>query len=157
VRSFEGGKLRSLNDNGREHLPLTEAEDACLFMEAGNSCYFAGDARVNQIVSVTALHVVFLREHNSIASRLAHLNPHWDDETLFQETRHIVTAVFQHITYNEYLPVIVGESLAEKFKLLPLREGWANVYDPYVNPSITNEFSGAAFRFGHSSVDGRFL
>lgn len=38
---------------------------------------------------------VFTRNHNHLAERLGILNPHWDDETLFQEARRINIANFQ--------------------------------------------------------------
>lgn len=56
-----------------------------------------------------ALYSAVLKEHNRVAVNLAELNKHWNDEVLFYESRRIVIAELQHITYNEYLPIVIGE------------------------------------------------
>lgn len=75
-----------------------------------NNSDATGDMRVNEQVLLTLFHTVWVRQHNHLASRLKTINPSWDDEKLFQETRRIVVAQLQHVTYNEYLPPIFGKS-----------------------------------------------
>ena len=72
-------------------------------------CFLAGDPRVNEQTVLAMVHTLFVREHNRIAAELGKINPHWDDETIFQESRHIVAALVQHITYNEFLPMLLGK------------------------------------------------
>ncbi len=115
---------------------------------------FAGDSRSNQIMGLTALHILFLRYHNFLATALSAINPHWNDEQLYQEARRIVIAIEQHITYNEFLPLLLGRPTMDTYGLTTQTGGYSPSYDETVNPSITNEFSAAAFRMGHSLIQG---
>ena len=114
----------------------------------------SGDGRVNQQPPLVAQHTLWLREHNRIARKLRQLNMYWDDERLFQEARKIVGAMFQHITHTEYLPLILGDDIMDKFELWPLPKGkFFKGYDACVDPSIRQGFMAAAFRFGHSMIN----
>lgn len=51
-----------------------------------SSSYFVpilGDPRVNEQLVLTVTHIILMREHNRIATELAAINPHWDDEKLY--------------------------------------------------------------------------
>ncbi|CAG0922361.1 unnamed protein product [Notodromas monacha] len=153
LRLFRNGQLQVLN-TGSHHLPMlpladNEGDD-CTNKTAGIRCFKAGDDRVNEQIGLTLIHLVWVREHNRVAGELQALNPHWDDERLFQESRRIVVAELQHIVYNEWLPLILGPRYMFNFRLFPQREGFSREYDPSIDPSVTNEFATAAFRFGHT-------
>lgn len=89
-----------------------------LIMSKNNIYIFSGEIRVNEQLVLTVMHTLMAREHNRVARELAAVNPHWDDETLFQEARRINIAIIQHITYNEFLPILLGKDVMEKFGLL---------------------------------------
>lgn len=83
---------------------------------------YIGEIRVNEQLVLTCMHTMLAREHNRLATGLAQINPHWDDETLFQETRRINIGIIQHITYNEFLPILLGKEVMEKFGLVLEKE-----------------------------------
>jgi len=62
----------------------------------------------------------------------------------------VIIGEIQHITYNEFLPLVLGKEVMAKFGLLLQKEGYWDGYDPNVNPGVLASFSAAAFRFGHS-------
>uniref|UniRef100_A0A7N8WQH5 Peroxidasin n=1 Tax=Mastacembelus armatus TaxID=205130 RepID=A0A7N8WQH5_9TELE len=109
-------------------------------------CFLAGDHRANEQLGLTAMHTVWFREHNRIATELLRLNPHWDGDTIYHEARKIVGAQMQHITYSHWLPKILGEA---GMKVMGPYVG----YNPNVNAGIFNAFATAAFRFGHTLIN----
>ncbi|KAK4324937.1 hypothetical protein Pmani_004472 [Petrolisthes manimaculis] len=151
LREGRGGRLKVQR---RSLLPPDFEAEECESIRDGLPCFRAGDNRVNEQVELTVIHTVWVRFHNIIASILAAQNPEWSDETLYQEARRIVVAIYQHIIYNEWLPLVIGKDYMARSGLLPLREGFSNDYDPSVNPTVTNEFATSAFRFGHTLVQG---
>ncbi len=111
------------------------------------SLYLAGDIRVNEQVGLTALHTVFLREHNRLAGMIASANPELGGQQIFELARKIVGALIQAITYNEFLPLLLGPDALAPY----------GGYDPGVDPGIATEFSTAAFRFGHTMLSPTLL
>lgn len=112
--------------------------------EGIGAMFVAGDVRANEHIALAAMHTAFLREHNRLATKLAERFPSFDDETLFQKARTWVIAEVQHITYHEFVPLLIGDSL-------PAYAG----FNATVNPQISNAFATAAFRFGHSVIPSR--
>ncbi|XP_067034092.1 peroxidasin-like isoform X2 [Acropora muricata] len=121
-------------------------------------CFHAGDhRRANENPALMAMHTIWVREHNRIANYLHILNPLWQDERLFQETRKIVIGQLQHITYNEWLPVLFNEKLRKKARISLEPSGtFFNDYDPSLNPTLFNSFATAALRIGHSMIRQSF-
>ena len=60
-------------------------------------------------VALTSMHTLWFREHNRVAEKLRGFNPEWDGDRIYEESRKIVGAVMQHITYTNWLPTIVGQ------------------------------------------------
>ncbi|KAI8435562.1 hypothetical protein MSG28_003849 [Choristoneura fumiferana] len=153
LRLFRNGMLQyGKVQNRRPLLPPERRDELCRGGAVSSDCFKSGDARVNEHPGLVAAHIVWLRQHNRMAQELAHLNPHWSDEKVYQETRKIVGAMIQHITYREFLPIVLGQEVMRLFDLEPQKKGYYTGYSPKINPSPASSFGSAAFRFGHSLV-----
>ena len=70
------------------------------------------------------MHTLWVREHNRIESQLHAVNPHWLGDQLYQETRRIVSALIQHITYAEFLPAVLGTRTTQHYGLSLVDDGY---------------------------------
>ncbi len=137
LRTLDGtGKLKTsadnllpFNVNGFPNAPDNSA-----------GYFLAGDVRANEQVGLTAMHTLFLREHNYWANKIKHQQPYLDDDAIYHRARAIVGAEIQVVTYRDFIPAMLGPNA------LPPYRG----YQPEVDPSIENSFSTAAFRVGHT-------
>ncbi|XP_055389236.1 chorion peroxidase isoform X2 [Condylostylus longicornis] len=161
LRSRTGGKLRMFRTpDNRDLLPLSnDPKDGCnqAKMNAqGKYCFQSGDERANENLHLTSIHLIFARHHNFLATNLQQINPQWNDEMLFQESRKILGAQIQHIAYNEFLPILLGYEFVKSKNLLPNPQNARDMYDPDVNPTIANHFAAAVFRFAHTLLPSLF-
>ncbi|MFQ5845406.1 MAG: peroxidase family protein, partial [Planctomycetota bacterium] len=131
------GNLLPLNVRGFDNAPT--AADPGLFL--------AGDVRANEQVGLTALHTLFVREHNRVADDLRARNPHLSGDEVYEAARRRVGAEMQVITDREFLPLLLGPGALSPYA----------GYDASVVASVSNVFSTACYRLGHSTVSGRLL
>ena len=111
------------------------------------------ETRSNQNLGILSLHTLWLREHNRIARTLKYLNPYWNDEKIFQEARRICIAQYQHIIYKGWIPLVLGNEMTTFYdSSVSSDKDYFYGYDRRVNPHISNEFTTAAFRFGHTLI-----
>ncbi|KAJ9596468.1 hypothetical protein L9F63_012507, partial [Diploptera punctata] len=147
LRTFSGGRLKTQTGfSGKQLLPADDNNSDCR-LNGTNKCFKSGERRVNEHVGIAGVHTLWLREHNRLAGQLQQLNPHWGDETLFQETRRVVAAQIQHITYTEFLPVVLGQDTVDRYGLQPQASGHFTGYDINMNAGIANSVAAAAMWF----------
>ena len=99
---------------------------------AQGPAFAAGDVRAQENPDLTALQTLFVREHNYQVDLLHREHPTWSGDQLYQMAKAITTAEIANITYNEFLPHLLGPNA------IPAYHG----YDPTVNPTITRRLKG---------------
>lgn len=180
-------RLRAWDGKGRLLSGVAANGEAILAFDTvtpGSGLFMAGDIRANEQIGLTAVHTLFVREHNRIAEDIwsvlnqlttsnnqkkmdkaekkafKQFEKQYKDleklysksslsmeDFIYESARRIVGAEIQAITYNEFLPLLIGK------ETLPAYNG----YDSKVNPGITNEFSTAAYRVGHTMLSPQLL
>jgi hypothetical protein len=126
------GDLLPFNTDGLPNAPANDMP----------GLFLAGDVRANEQVGLTSLHVLFVREHNRLAAEIRARNPGLSGDMVYEAARRVVGAQIQAITYNEFLPALLGPGAPAPYA----------GYDPAVDPGIANIFSTAAYRVGHTML-----
>jgi hypothetical protein len=104
-----------------------------------------GDPRNDENLIVSQLHLLFIRFHNAVVDHLVRKGVSASE--LLEEARRIVRWHYQWIVVHEFLPKVVGKAMAKDVLTSGRRYfKWRR------RPFIPVEFSGAAYRFGHSMV-----
>lgn len=153
LRTFRGGKLKVSQGNLLPYNTINNEKTGTIdpntphmeSIDQGRTPHFiAGDTRANEQPGLTALHTLFVREHNRLCDELSATGLQ-DDEQIYQIARKQIGALMQIITYSHFLPALGIE--------LQNYTG----YDNQVNPDIMNIFATAAFRIGHTMVTSNLL
>jgi hypothetical protein len=116
-----------------------------------------GDPRNDENLIVSQLQSVMLRFHNKMLERVASQTTLTGDD-LFREAQRRVRWHYQWAVIHDFLPRIAGQEMVDT--VFPLdddgeetaRKPDLKFYRPQHNAYMPVEFSGAAYRFGHSMV-----
>jgi len=116
-----------------------------------------GDARNDENLVIAQLHLLFIRFHNKVVDRVRTSDRQgvMTADEVFAQAQRIVRWHYQWIVVHDYLPRIVGGVAGRVLR--PGAGGGAptverRFYTWDGDPAIPVEFSGAAYRFGHSMV-----
>ena len=139
LRAFTGGRLRTSVIN---LLPLASTANLVSSMLGcpldGGACVATGDARGNENLAVTAIHALFVREHNRIADSIQAANASLSDEEVFQRARRTVIGELQSLAYREWLPAVLGNTCPSLSTY--------TTYNSNISPQINIEFADLVSR-----------
>ena len=166
VYTFDGVKVEDLTANPQ---PKINSEDwgtgLLLTHKVG------GDWRANENSGLTSLHTLWSREHTFqvdwITSTINEIKKTGEGLTEFNNqygvnletittndianmARRMVEMEYQKILYEQFAPTLVGDKVKDG------RHGWDG-FNPEVDPSVAEEFSNAAYRFGHSQIQKEII
>lgn len=106
-----------------------------------------GDERNDENLAVAQTHLAFLKFHNAVIDHLTAERPDLEGSDQFAEARRIVTWHYQWIVLYDWVERLTEEGLIDR-----IRHDGRRFYRFKKTPYMPAEFSGAAYRLGHSMV-----
>jgi hypothetical protein len=120
-----------------------------------------GDPRNDENLITAQLHLLFIQFHNRVVDWVREREPQRVGTNLFEEAQRIVRWHYQWIVVHDFLPLIVGTEMRDRVLRAAVDHGSGTaehrLFDPRGEPFMPVEFSGAAFRFGHSMVRDNYV
>jgi hypothetical protein len=117
-----------------------------------------GDARNDEHVIISQLHLLFIRFHNAVVDHLAYEGIEAGER--LEKAQRIVRWHYQWIVVHEFLRHVAGDEMAKEVLSEPDDGSAPTVQREFFkwedHPFIPVEFSGAAYRFGHSMVRAEY-
>lgn len=146
LRTHEHGLMKMTIVEGQEVPPFQSGgtDEAMLGETSRQVMFFTGDPRGTEIPTLTAIHTLFLRNHNRIARKIRD-SEHargWSDDQLYQRAKMLNIWTFQRILYREWLPLLLGDDVVDL-----VSGGYESSYDPLVRVEST-----ILFRVGHDML-----
>ena len=112
------------------------------------------DPRNDVHVVVAQLHLAFIRFHNAVVDHLR--RRFFPDAEIEDEARRLARWHYQWVVVHDYLRRLVGDEVLDEVLVRDPRTGGRRTdlrfYSWRRKPFMPVEFSGAAYRFGHSMV-----
>ncbi|XP_050443430.1 peroxidase mlt-7-like isoform X2 [Adelges cooleyi] len=152
LRLYDGGQLRFSVVGKEQYCPFDTSIQVTNATEKSTPIAFlAGDGNVNQNLAIALFQNLFLRFHNYLANKLQSQHPSWSDEKVYQESRRIVGAVNQIITYDHFLPILLGKDYIDRYGI-----NGKTKYDSTLSATMSQEMTSSAFRLIHNIIPAKY-
>ena len=114
-----------------------------------------GDARNDENLIIAQLHLLFIRFHNKVVRRVRCRHPDMVSGEVLTEAQRLVRWHYQWIVVHDFLERIVGCTAYQALRaradgVTAATARWLSAWRS--EPFMPVEYSGAAYRFGHSMV-----
>ncbi|XP_075970961.1 peroxidase-like [Anticarsia gemmatalis] len=138
MRSFVNGQLIVEEENDRIWPPNGNFDKCILNQGKETRCF---KFHRNALVAINLFSIWFVRVHNWVASKLAEVNPCWDDDTLFNSAREICISWSQQMMLHEWMDALVGHDNLVKHGLISDNPGCRETYSDKCYPQVSVEYS----------------
>jgi hypothetical protein len=140
-----------LNANGLFDIAVTASGEDDLPRNPNTGAALISDGRDDENRIISGLQLLFFKFHNRVFAELQLANPKFTIPQLITLTKQTVVLHYQYIVVNDFLKTLCGNTF---FARLFDANGKPLIHPAIITagPSISLEFSGAAYRFGHSMV-----